>query len=482
MALAHGAIGILSDWSPQPDSLPDAVFWNNAFSDDPGGWGQVEGDHQLVGFAISPQAGRDLRARLAHGEVLRVAARADTAFLERKMPIVHALLPGTGREEILLLGHGFEQGAADNCSSVACMIEVGRCLETLIRKRILPPPKRGIRFLVTNECFGTLAYVHRYPGRIRNTLAGLCLDDWADDLTLPGEALGLYRTPRSAPGIVDAFCETAAGAVWGGRETGAWETRPFCLTDNLIAHSSVGVPTIWLGKAKTPRSWHLSADTPDRLSSVNLRRVATYAAAYAYTLATVGDADVLKLAEALTREAEAAITAEARSAAPKLRGGFPRKTKELEADIHRRIAFHSTVHALGMRDAARWLEKPHGQSLRQLDTYARSIDECALAQTATRGETYRFGLSGSRADKRLFPKPKYKGPITNDPLPLPLRKTSRLSRWGGVVNMALGWADGTRSLAEIVDLTECEAGRKLPGLSADLRQCIRHGLIDVANA
>ena len=75
-------------------------------------------------------------------------------------------IPGTDPEagEIIFSAHLFEgyvkQGANDNKSGSAGILEVARTLHTLIEEGRLPRPKRTIRFLV-----GTGIFRHRTLGQ-----------------------------------------------------------------------------------------------------------------------------------------------------------------------------------------------------------------------------------------------------------------------------------------------------------------------------
>jgi hypothetical protein len=78
---------------------------------------------------------------------------------------------------------------------------------------------------------------------------------------------------------------------------------------------------------------------------------------------------------------------------------------------------------------------------------------------------------------KVRPAPAVSGPITYDPIPPNEREGHSDPRWDGPVNIALGWADGQRTLAEVAALAEHEAGRPLPGLAQELLWLIPHGLL-----
>ena len=74
------------------------------------------------------------------------------------------MIPGTGPEEVLTLGHTSEQGAEDNATGVAATLEAMATLNRLIAAGTLPKPKRSIRVLSMGEMYGSMHYVAAQSG------------------------------------------------------------------------------------------------------------------------------------------------------------------------------------------------------------------------------------------------------------------------------------------------------------------------------
>lgn len=215
LAAAKGAAGLVSDFVPHRSDLVHENFWMNAWSDDPGGWGLHGGDSRIFGFNISPHQGRWLRRLLKEHGRLRVRAVVRTRLYRGEIPVVTAVIPGIKRdEEVLVLGHGFEQGANDNASGCAVMLEAARALSRLIAEGRLPKPRRTIRFLLVSECYSNFAYCLKHPDRMASTVAALCVDSVAQRQDLCKTFLGIHRPPEANASFVSAYSRRLAAKVF----------------------------------------------------------------------------------------------------------------------------------------------------------------------------------------------------------------------------------------------------------------------------
>src|SRR5207302_11192618 len=120
-------------------------------------------------------------------------------------PYVTGVIPGTGSEEVLTLGHSSEQGAEDNATGVAAMLESLATLNRLIASGKLPRPKRSIRLFIMGELYGSMHYIQTHPERMRRTVAALCTDTPAASYDLAGTEYTFYMNPHVAKSYTDAF-------------------------------------------------------------------------------------------------------------------------------------------------------------------------------------------------------------------------------------------------------------------------------------
>jgi Zn-dependent M28 family amino/carboxypeptidase len=142
---------------------------------------------------------------LAERGKVMVKATVDTRYYAGVYPYVTGVIPGSGPEEALTLGHSSEQGAEDNATGVSAMLESLATLERLIAAGKLPPPKRSIRILTMGELYGSMHYVAAHPERMRRTIAALCMDTPAASYDLAGTEYTFYMNPRVAETYTDAF-------------------------------------------------------------------------------------------------------------------------------------------------------------------------------------------------------------------------------------------------------------------------------------
>src|SRR5579872_5584727 len=142
MLVNTGAIGTISAFTENPD-LKDGREWINSWGDF--GWAFTKKSTPFVSFSISPRQLAFVQKLLAQGPV-KVKAVAESRYYAGSYPIVTGVITGTGsEEEVLTLGHSFEQGAQDNATGVAAMLEAMATLNRLIESGRLPRPRRTIR-------------------------------------------------------------------------------------------------------------------------------------------------------------------------------------------------------------------------------------------------------------------------------------------------------------------------------------------------
>jgi hypothetical protein len=298
VAAKLGAIGVLSDFIVTRDTvpgLPPMVL--GTLVDDPVDfaqhlqWMHLGSGHRdgMFGFALSPASGQGLRAQMRSRRI-RVRAMVDSEFSVGTLPAVTGVIPGTrpGGEQILLLSHLFEPGASDNASGCAAALETVSALLRLIKRGVLPRPKRTIRVLQMLEVQGTMCYLHHHQEQIPRTLAALCLDSVGGDEPLTRVPLMVYRNPASHPSFTDPLIEWIA-REWLDRSDGAfhWRTEPYWDgSDNVIATDPLGIPCPWIGG--TGRLWHTTADTMETIDRRALVHASVLSGAYTHFLAAAG--------------------------------------------------------------------------------------------------------------------------------------------------------------------------------------------------
>ena len=321
-AAKAGAIGIVSDTFDRP-RMPgqeppvrenfdgaDAVQWTCLS-------GSPETKH-LFGFVLSPRIGARLRKLIETCEKpVILHAEVDARSYPGHSDVVDGAVRGTGEGELWALAHISEPGAYDNASGLAVSLEIARTLEAMIRKRLLPRPKRTIRFLFSTEVTGFLPYLEQRKAVWPKVLAGLCIDSVGVDMGKIGGEFIIYRAPESAPSFIEHLTAEIAEAVHNMRfdlfgennySLWPWRLAPFWGNDAFITDAYFDIPTPQLS-CWPYRYYHTSMDLPEFLSPDNLARTGVMCAALMYFLADAGPREAawvsaLTSAKAKTRIAD----------------------------------------------------------------------------------------------------------------------------------------------------------------------------------
>jgi hypothetical protein len=278
-------------------------------------------------FQLPVREGDILKRRLLANEKItvraQVASKTETADLENVIGLIPGTDPAAG--EIILSAHLFEgfqkQGANDNISGSACILEVARVLNTLIAEGRLPRPKRTIRFIWGPEFSGIGEWVRTHPEIMARTLCNINMDMVGEWLSKNKAYFCLMRTTFGHPHYINDVMENyyryvgegnreriqnrsnAAGvpvrivAPSGADEPFAYsiETHYGASDHEVFNDWAVGVPGIMM--IAWPDQWyHTSGDTADKADPTQLKRAAAIGAAGAYTVAAADEAAAGKIA------------------------------------------------------------------------------------------------------------------------------------------------------------------------------------------
>jgi hypothetical protein len=454
-----GALGMISEYTENL-ALIDERGWVNSWGDN--GWSFTKGSAPLVCFSITPRSSYLLRDLLEKGPV-RARANVDSRYYSGVYPYVTGVIRGTagpGGEEVLSLGHLFEQGANDNATGVASIIGAVETLNRLIKTGGLPRPKRSIRVLGMGECYGTLAYLDRYKERTKKTVAAMCIDAPAGLQNLSGTEYTWVMNPHVAKSYVDALVLHLATEYFPSIQR-HWDwSEHRSGTDNYLGDPTIGIPTVLPRGGYGVMSHHNSHDTPVISDAMSLRDLIVMNAAYVYFLASAGPAEYRWLAEVALARGYTQVDASTQKIVDRIAAAQ-------SADQLGRLLYQGSEqieYSLGRESQSVRSAWNLTEGLADLSAFAQRqkvLVESAVQQQATvlgLGKVAAIPPPKNPEAERIVVRRKRMGSITLDDLPEDQRDGYPAASFWSVPLCAQYWCDGKRNLAEVVRLTELELG------------------------
>ncbi len=337
--LRQGALGVIAVSQGRPDSGPLELPWANLAGrgrppmvrSDAAQAAEVkppaEPPKPRFGFSLPLREGEFLKRRLMTGEKITVSVKIESQTFPADLENIVCLIPGTDPNagEIIFSAHLFEglvkQGANDNISGSAAILEVARVLQTLIGEKRLPAPKRGIRFVWGPEFSGIGRWVQENQSLMEKTLCNINMDMVGEWLTKCQAFTCLMRTTYGNPHYINDVVENYYRYVGeGNRERVQNRSTAYVVPRRIVApfgadepfyysiethygasdHEvfndwGVGVPGVMM--IAWPDPWyHLSGDLADKSDPTQLKRVVVIGAAAAYTVASADDETAIRIA------------------------------------------------------------------------------------------------------------------------------------------------------------------------------------------
>ena len=259
------------------------------------------------GFSITYEQATYLKELLKKGAV-ELHAKIDASLFDGEVEVISAAIHGTEfpQEEIILTSHIChpKAGANDNASGSAGLIELVRALTTLIRSKIIPPPKRTLRFLWVPEFEGTWLWVKENEDKAKNALCNLNLDMIGEHPMKIGEPCEINLAPYSRPSILNDllrhFTELIANHPKGVALNGTnvpmrYRIMPFSggSDQQVFVDTVIGIPGMMFGHADP--LWHTSLDTIENVDSTEMQRVIGIALCTSYIFAILDNESLFSI-------------------------------------------------------------------------------------------------------------------------------------------------------------------------------------------
>jgi aminopeptidase YwaD len=318
MVLQKGVVGVISYYSPRP-------LENELMFPDPKGGGTRGGPSKIFGFNLPPREGVVLRDRLLRGEKIKVHAIIKFRTEELDMQVPTCIIPGTdpAAGEVIISAHLFEgygnQGANDNISGAAAILETARVINKLITEGTVARPKRTIRFIWVPEYSGTIPWVIAHKDIMKKTLCNFNLDMVGLSLSKYKSSFILHRTTYGNASFMNDVLENyyryvgetnqmnsvISGSKFFNRIVAPTGTDdPFYYqimsssggSDHDVFNDwGVQVPGVLMITWPDP-FYHTSQDRVDKCDPTQLKRVVFLTAISAYTVAAAAEDDALDIA------------------------------------------------------------------------------------------------------------------------------------------------------------------------------------------
>jgi aminopeptidase YwaD len=514
---AAGIIWIRPSSIDTPDLISNPGLGNRSGVRGEAPWRGPNGAPPGFLFGVSHRLGDELRSLLRSRQVrVRVQIKATTG--PGNYHQVEGIIRGTDPQlkELWIKAHSNYRngGGAHNLGAVGATIEVGRVLSELIRKGILPRPKRTIRFQYSGDLFPVVYQFVKDPDKLKRPFAFFSVDQIGYHQSLVGGVLRVYRSPHSRPHYLNDVVEEFTVAVGrantssgrGGENgydplfapTGSREPFRYVVEDfwgpsdhEPMAEGSIGVPSVEYGHPT--RFGGTQADTVDTLDPTQLRRSVQLIAATAYYLANASADDTPQLVTSVLGRAQGRMGRE-----------LVRARQLIDKSSSTELATKYRE-ALNIIRQSRLREKAAVESIREISATAETERELtsALADVdgiATANETWLRQSANERArvlksaapiaaptpeQQRLDRVVPTRTTLIRGPLNLwrPEYGAAWIAQQTGDSNVlaqvplskqgqyvpyeALNFVDGKRSLLEIRDAVSAEYG---PLIDADLEQ------------
>ena len=323
LAVNRGAVGVVSYYSPRPLKTSLAIPITGIS-------GRGSSGKQTFAFLLPPREGVLLRDRLLRGEEIEVHAVVESQMLDYQIEVPSCIIPGTNPDagEIILTAHLFEgyvkQGANDNISGSAALMEVARALRTMIDEGRIAQPARTVRFLWVPEFSGTIPWVVNNNDIVSRTLCNINLDMVGLYLAGSGSFLTLQRTTYGNAHYINDVMQNyfeyvgitnREGLAISGRggftkrivaPSGSDDPFYFQVDDHYGASDhqvfndpAVKVPGVML-ITWPDLFYHTSQDRADKCDPTQMKRVGVITAASVYTIASADEFMAVTIAGEIT--------------------------------------------------------------------------------------------------------------------------------------------------------------------------------------
>lgn len=306
-----GALGTVHFYAASGSFLEsEGIYWASI---DP--WNQDRTRASTFGINISSTQGNWLKQLLAGNGKVVVEVKIEAEIVPNgSFELATAVIPGSDipDEEFIFYAHldHPKPGAHDNASGDAVLLEIARTLSSLIQRKIIPPPRRTIRFMWIPHMSGLNMYFHAHPEKWAKVKAGCNVDCVGADparfptqfhVALPPHSLPTFLTDITmnlVEYVNDLIAREKDGlfSPEGSRNMFTAALSPYQGgSDEYTANTrSMNIPSIYFYDEPLPPR-HNQINFLEYLDRTNLKRVSYLGAIISYALAAAGENTVAAL-------------------------------------------------------------------------------------------------------------------------------------------------------------------------------------------
>ncbi len=397
---------------------------------------------------------------------VKVRANVDSRYYAGVYPYVTGVIRGTdgaNAEEVLSLGHLYEQGAHDNATGVAAIIGAAETMNRLIKDGKLPRPKRTIRVLAwasaTARC--TTSSTTRIGSSERSRRCASIRRPGCR--TSPGRSTrGFSTRTRPSPMWMRSRCGWRKNIFRRSDRPWRWMEHRSS-TDNFLGDPSIGIPTVMPYGGYGVLAHHNSGDTPATVDPRSMRDMMVMNAAYTYFIASAGPAEKRWMAEVALSRGYNQVAATATEMLDRMAlATTADELSRLRAQARARVDYVVERESKAVGAAAAF-DSNHG-GLADLAAFGQQQQVRVEGQIRDRaaelnlGSVPPFVAPRNPEAEAIVVRRKRMGTITLDNLGRDQREGFPAASFWSVPVSALYWCDGKRTLAEVIRLTELEMG------------------------
>ena len=310
MLLDLGAIGWVSDYSENPNTNPDGVYWANSATEY-GVWNVNANEREFISFQISERNGTLLRQACSTGTV-KAHIFSNAKRYETVLPAVSALLPGEDKREVWVVAHTCEPLIDDDANGVVAAIQILKALRALANSGKIKL-RYSVRVVFASELYGMSALCEYYGGDLSGrTIGAINMDGFTSSTDKSVHKTLISREGSDIPGFAGNILLTAVDESFKNvhPEYTVIKRDHAMGDDTFFNDSTIGMPTVWI--LHNPYGYHHNSAQDESIMDFEAAKINfAYAAEWVRAMAALTEAEVSEILPGAVAKANEILKSEA---------------------------------------------------------------------------------------------------------------------------------------------------------------------------